>query len=216
MQPRSLKTLLAICVFMAFVFSTVETYTCIQCSLGECNTEKQTCETSQGCFSNKQELNTSGVREGLWEEKGCSSSKCSPLFFSATLGNGKTFGFGRQCCEAEQCNQGHLQVSQKSSDLNGVQCPACYNENDPSCTPTTLACRGTEIKCVQVIGTAQKSLILFAMGCATESACGLQGEEVVKNTNIYTYCMGPASGGPPPAPLIPSVLTGLLLLKTLL
>lgn len=43
------------------------------------------------------------------EEKGCSSSKCVPRTFSATLGDDQTFGYSHQCCEDELCNQGDFQ-----------------------------------------------------------------------------------------------------------
>lgn len=43
-------------------------------------------------------------------------------------------------------------VPQKSSEPNGIKCPACYNVYDISCDPVLLDCTGTETKCVEVIG----------------------------------------------------------------
>ncbi|XP_012516731.1 PREDICTED: protein RoBo-1-like isoform X1 [Propithecus coquereli] len=154
LQPSGRKSLLALCVLAACALSTVESYVCTQCFLDECGTDKQTtCEASHGCFSNKQEYNTSGQPSSLLELKGCSPSTCVPLSFSATLGKEMTFAFGRQCCEGPQCNQGEAQAPQKSSDSNGITCHACYSETDIACTTAPLTCTGAETKCVEVIGT---------------------------------------------------------------
>ncbi|TKC37943.1 hypothetical protein EI555_001440, partial [Monodon monoceros] len=88
----------------------------------------------------------------FFEEKGCSSSSCVPLVLSASLGDNQTFGYKRQCCQDELCNQGELQVPQKSPNPNGIKCPACFNENDISCEPVLLTCTGAETKCLTVIG----------------------------------------------------------------
>ncbi|XP_012516742.1 PREDICTED: protein RoBo-1-like isoform X3 [Propithecus coquereli] len=217
LQPSGRKSLLALCVLAACALSTVESYVCTQCFLDECGTDKQTtCEASHGCFSNKQEYNTSGQPSSLLELKGCSPSTCVPLSFSATLGKEMTFAFGRQCCEGPQCNQGEAQAPQKSSDSNGITCHACYSETDIACTTAPLTCTGAETKCVEVIGTGGNMLVRFGMGCATETACNLKGEIVLGSLKINTYCVDPISGSRLLTPILSSTLTGLFLLKVLL
>uniref|UniRef100_A0A8C8ZWC0 UPAR/Ly6 domain-containing protein n=1 Tax=Prolemur simus TaxID=1328070 RepID=A0A8C8ZWC0_PROSS len=154
-----------------------------------------------------------GQRSELFQQKGCSSRTCVPLSFSATLGNEKTFAFGHQCCAAAQCNRELFPALQKSSDSNGVTCRACINETDLSCHPAPLTCTGVETKCVEVVGTVGKILVLYGMGCATETACSLRGAEVLGSLRINAYCVDPISGSRPLAPILSSTLTGLFLLK---
>uniref|UniRef100_A0A8C9B2Y2 UPAR/Ly6 domain-containing protein n=1 Tax=Phocoena sinus TaxID=42100 RepID=A0A8C9B2Y2_PHOSS len=151
----------------------------------------------------------------FFEEKGCSSSSCVPLVLSASLGDNKTFGYKRQCCQDELCNQRELQVPQKSPNPNGIKCPACFNEDDISCEPVLLTCTGAEAKCLTVIGQVGPFLAVFAMGCATETACNLKNTSLLNNIKLHTYCVE-SNGTPQVTSITSSILTGLFLLKVLL
>ncbi|XP_023052341.1 protein RoBo-1-like isoform X3 [Piliocolobus tephrosceles] len=211
----SLKSLLTVCVLAAFVASTVEeSYKCVQCDQ-QCNEEK-TCDSSHGCFSKKNEFNVTGLPPFTVWQKGCSSSKCEPRVFSATLGENYTYGYGYQCCQTEKCNKADFQVARKSSDPNGITCPACYNEKGATCQPTDLACKGEETKCLNFIGTVSDTVVLFGMGCATETACNLKDEETINNIKIRTYCVGSSNGSLQLTSIISSILTALFLLKVLI
>ncbi|XP_031992526.1 ly6/PLAUR domain-containing protein 8 isoform X1 [Hylobates moloch] len=217
----SLKSLVTICILAAFVSSTVvESYKCAQCEPEECNNGiEKTCDTSLGCFSEKKELNKTGQQQQPNQrilKKGCSLGKCDPKAFSATLGNGYTFGYGYRCCQTENCNKADFQVARKSSDPNGITCPACYSDQGSTCQPTNLTCRGEETKCLVFVGTASGVLPVFGMGCATETACNLKDMEVIDNVKIHTGCAGSSSGSPHLTSIIPSILTALFLLKVLL
>ncbi|XP_030872387.1 protein RoBo-1-like isoform X1 [Gorilla gorilla gorilla] len=215
----SLKSLLTVCVLAAFVSSTVvESYKCAQCELEECNNgNKKTCDSSHGCFSEKRELNATGQQPlSILLRKGCSSSKCDPKAFSATLGDKLTFGYGYQCCQAEECNKADFQVARKSSEPNGITCPACYNDQGFTCQPTDLACKGEEKKCLEFVGTVNGAQPVFGMGCATETACNLKDMKVTNDVRIHTYCVGSSSGSPQLTSIISSILTALFLLKVLL
>ncbi|XP_042760991.1 protein RoBo-1-like [Panthera onca] len=193
----ALKSLLTTCVLAALVSSIVESYKCTSCSLNACSADMETtCEASQSCFRYKQELRTKGELLQYVEEKGCSSSNCVPRMFSATLGDNQTFVYNHQCCQDELCNQGNFQVPQKSSKPNGIKCPACYNVHDISCDPVLLTCTGTETKCVEVIGIDNPIFLIFAMGCATETACNLKNISILNNIKIRTYCVEQSAGDP--------------------
>ncbi|KAK2085813.1 hypothetical protein P7K49_035238 [Saguinus oedipus] len=100
----SLKSLLIVCAFATFVFSTVG--------------------------KNEQlPLSPKDLEGQHILQKGC-SSQCQQLAFSATLGDKVTFGYGHQCCNTDNCNQADLQVARKTSDPNGIICPTCYSESD--------------------------------------------------------------------------------------
>ncbi|XP_073911485.1 protein RoBo-1-like [Castor canadensis] len=219
-QSSTWKSLFIICVFTTFVFGSVGAYTCTHCFNETCNSNSQSCETSQGCFSYKQEFYVSGMSSDFIQEKGCSSNKCAQLSFSATLGNERTFVYDHRCCQAEQCNKQDFQLSQKPSNPNGIECPACYTENDMFCDSVLLKCTGAETKCVEVIGTVAINgisyLSLFGMGCATETACNLRNVTVVRDTKIHTYCTGATNGTPPMMPIFSPILTSFFLLKVLL
>nr|XP_045007641.1 protein RoBo-1-like [Jaculus jaculus] len=151
------------------------------------------------------------------QEKGCSTNVCAPLLFSATLGGQRTFAYEHQCCEQEQCNK-DLQLSQLSSQTNGVECPACYNETHMSCDPVLLKCTGTQTRCIEVISTGvptngPSSLVFYGMGCATETACGLN-MHVFGDLRVIALCT--STNGSPLLRSISPVLPGLLLLKVLL
>ncbi|XP_015980040.2 protein RoBo-1 isoform X2 [Rousettus aegyptiacus] len=155
-MPPSLapKGLLTACVLAALAFSSVESYTCQRCALNTCDSSTQrSCETSQSCFSYRQELFSTGQPLTFVEEKGCAERQCVPLNFSATLGANTMFAYGHQCCSSELCNTGDFQVPRKSSVLNSVQCPACYTENNSLCEAVLLNCAGAETRCIQVNGT---------------------------------------------------------------
>uniref|UniRef100_A0A8D1AZS7 UPAR/Ly6 domain-containing protein n=2 Tax=Sus scrofa TaxID=9823 RepID=A0A8D1AZS7_PIG len=149
------------------------------------------------------------------EEKGCASSSCVPLDFSASLGNNQTFGYKHQCCQDELCNKREFQLPQKSSHPNGIKCPACYSVDDISCEPDFLTCTGTETKCVNVIGISGPIFMIFAMGCATETACNLKNISILNNIKLHTYCVE-GNGGPRVTSFMSSILTGFFLLKALL
>lgn len=211
----SLKSLLTVCVLAAFVASTVEeSYKCVQCDQ-QCDEEK-TCDSSHGCFSKKSEFNMTGQQPYTILQKGCSSSKCEPRAFSATLGVNHTYGYGYQCCQAEKCNKADFQVARKSSDPNGITCPACYNAQGATCQPSDLACKGEETKCLNFTGTVNDTILLFGMGCATETACNLKDVEMINYIKIRTYCEGSSNGSPQLMSIISSILTALFLLKVLI
>ncbi|XP_063101327.1 protein RoBo-1-like isoform X3 [Cavia porcellus] len=126
--PSTLKSIFTFCVSAAFLLSTVESYTCTQCFSDECTSNpSKTCETSQGCFSHKEVLEFTEQSGGLYQVKGCSPGACTPLAFSATLGNKMTFSYNRQCCDSEQCNKEDIPMSPVDSKLNGIVCPACLS-----------------------------------------------------------------------------------------
>ncbi|XP_051695433.1 protein RoBo-1 [Oryctolagus cuniculus] len=205
------------CILTTFLFSTVESYKCTECSPLQCTSGLQaTCEATQGCFHYKQEFNESGKVQQSSQEKGCSSNTCTPLAFSATLGNERTFGYDLQCCSSELCNQKDVFVSQKSPDPNGVKCPACYSEESVFCGTTDLPCTGRETKCVEVVATAFDGLAMYGMGCATENACNLKGQQVLSGIKIWTRCIDPSSGGPALLSATSSMLSSLFLLKVFL
>ncbi|XP_033623859.1 protein RoBo-1 isoform X2 [Fukomys damarensis] len=218
--PSNLKTVFALCVSLAFLVTTVESYECISCSGGQCRSNPTaTCTTSQGCFSLQQELNISGQQILLAQDKGCSSGACSALAFSVTLGEKRAFRYDRRCCDGQRCNKENVTLSLKSSKPNGIECPACYNATGLSCTPVQLQCTGEETKCIEVVGTVTVNRIpyfaLFGMGCATASACQLD-LSVLNGTSVRSYCAGPNSGSPPLMSIISAILPGLFLLKVLL
>ncbi|XP_077654103.1 protein RoBo-1-like [Urocitellus parryii] len=210
-QASTLRSLSTLCIFVALVFSTVESYTCTKCTGNTCQSKPETCEAPQGCFNNKQQFSPPGISPIITQDKGCSSRACTPLSFSATL----------RCCTGEQCNKADIQLSPVSKKENGIVCPACFSDNGTICTPQPLKCTGTETKCVKVTGkgvfNGVSSLTMSAMGCATESACNLKDINVIQTpTNIWTYCENPISASSQLTPIISSTLTSLLLLKVLL
>ncbi|XP_011384148.1 protein RoBo-1-like [Pteropus vampyrus] len=218
-MPPSLapKGLLAACVLAALAFSSVESYKCTRCALNTCHFSTQMgCETSQSCFSYRQELFWTGQPLVFVEEKGCAERQCVPLNFSATLGTNMMFAYGHQCCSSELCNTGDFQVPQKSSVLNGVQCPACYAENNGHCEAVLLNCTGAETRCVHVEGTDGGRVDIFAKGCATETACNLKNLNVLNGTIIHTHCVNARGVSLPLLSVASSLLTALILLKVLL
>ncbi|XP_023556761.1 protein RoBo-1-like [Octodon degus] len=218
LPPSTLKTLFTICIFTAFQLTTVECYECTSCSIGECVFNPSTCKTSKACFSRRQELTTSGVLSGLAQEKGCSSGSCTPLAFSATLGEKYAFSYDHRCCQSKQCNKEDIALS-RDSKPNGIECPACFTDDDPICDPDPLKCRGAETKCVVVTGkgtdSSARSRELFGMGCATESACNLD-MTVMGAVKIRTKCKATSSGSPALTPITSAMLASLFLLKVLL
>lgn len=213
-----LKSLLLVCVFTAFAISTVESYYCVRssCVNGGCAPDPQRCEASKGCFNRVQDFKTSVKSQDIiMQEKGCAENTCTNLAFSATLGDKWTFDYEEQCCGAEQCNKEDIKLPHPSSKANGVECPACYNEQAMSCNPVPLKCTGAQTKCVEVIGTVSTNtvsqLALYGMGCATETACNLS-MNVLGTVKIRTFC----KSGSPPLMSMSSILTGLLLLKIMI
>ncbi|XP_049730574.1 protein RoBo-1-like [Elephas maximus indicus] len=213
-SSSTLKSLLITCVLAAFAFSTAWSYNCESCSSNPCSPD-QTCEATQGCFNNKQQLQSLGDVLNSKQSKGCNQKECTSLAFTASLGNGYTFWYDHRCCHSEKCNKDDISGPQKSSDPNGVKCYACYTDQNISCDPVPLTCTGTETKCAVIIGTVGPYFAAFAMGCTTESACQLNAT-VLDNIDIRTYCIDPISGNPPLMPIISSMLTGLFLLNVLL
>nr|XP_040129491.1 protein RoBo-1 [Ictidomys tridecemlineatus] len=220
-QASTLRSLPTLCIFMALVFSSVESYTCTECTGNACQSKPETCEASQGCFNNKQQFSQPGISPIITQDKGCFSRACTPLSFSATVRTGWTFVYENQCCKSEQCNKADIQLSPVSKEENGIVCPACFSDNGTFCTPQPLKCTGAETKCVEVTGKGVfngfSSLTMSAMGCATESACNLKDINVIQTpTNIWTKCENPISESSQLTPIISSTLTSLLLLKVLL
>ncbi|KAM4869539.1 protein RoBo-1-like [Urocitellus parryii] len=217
-QASTLRSLSTLCIFVALVFSTVESYTCTKCTGNTCQSKPETCEAPQGCFNNKQQFSPPGISPIITQDKGCSSRACTPLSFSATLRTGRTFVYENQCCTGEQCNKADIQLSPVSKKENGIVCPACFSDNGTICTPQPLKCTGAETKCVKVTGKGltggNPPSIVSAMGCATENACKLGMIEL--NYELEFGCVKRISGSPPLTPIISSTLTSLLLLKVLL
>lgn len=60
------------------------------------------------------------------------------------------------------------------------------------------------------------TILLFGMGCATETACNLKDVETINNIKIRTYCVGSSNGSPQLMSIISSILTALFLLKVLI
>ncbi|XP_051023235.1 protein RoBo-1-like [Acomys russatus] len=158
------------------------------------------------------------VTDKILKPKGCIDT-CSDLEFSATLGAQRTFRYVNRCCQTEQCNQDDIKETTPSLKANGLQCTACYNEKDKSCSATTtLMCTGEEKMCVEVTGTDKQTstLVLYGKGCATENACK-QDLTVNGNVQIKTTCSSPvATDGSPALKSITSLPIALLLLKVLL
>ncbi|XP_048643097.1 protein RoBo-1-like [Marmota marmota marmota] len=215
-QASTLRSLSTLCIFVALVFSTVESYTCTKCTGNACQSKPETCEASQGCFNNKQQFSPPDGSPKLMQTKGCSQKACTPLAFSATLGRGQILGYDMKCCYHENCNQGNSELSPVSKEENGVVCPACFSENGMICIPQPLKCTGAETKCLEIKGVTggNPPSIVSAMGCTTESACKLGTIEL--NYELEFDCVKPISGSPLLTPIISSTLTSLLLLKVLL
>ncbi|XP_076965642.1 protein RoBo-1-like [Callospermophilus lateralis] len=102
-------------------------------------------------------FSTVGISPTITQDKGCSSSACTPLSFSATVRTGWTFVYENQCCTSKQCNKADIQLSPVSKEENGIVCPACFSENGTFCSPQPLKCTGAETKCVEVIGKGGRS-----------------------------------------------------------
>lgn len=64
-------------------------------------------------------------------------------------------------------------VPQKSSVLNGVQCPACYAENNGHCEAVLLNCTGAETRCVHVEGTGMHTSKPFLFSFLNGAVCWL-------------------------------------------
>ncbi|XP_074241825.1 uncharacterized protein LOC141581170 [Saimiri boliviensis] len=190
--------------------------TCAQCGpgTGECTSTPTTCTNSESCFSTKEQFNNTPTVQSILQ-KGCSST-CQQLSILATLGDKITFGYGQKCCNTDNCNQADFQVARKSSDPNGIVCPACYSETDSICKQTSLACQGEEKRCVVFTGSDGKQQSVFGMGCATETACNLKDVETINNVKIRTFCTNVSSGSPQLMSIISSILTALFLLTVLL
>ncbi|XP_071463204.1 protein RoBo-1-like isoform X2 [Marmota flaviventris] len=74
-QASTLRSLSTLCIFVALVFSTVESYTCMKCMGAKCKNDQGTCETSQSCF-HFQQLYTSPVSPVSKEENGVVCPAC--------------------------------------------------------------------------------------------------------------------------------------------
>ncbi|XP_021067451.1 protein RoBo-1-like [Mus pahari] len=195
-----LKSLLTVSVLSILTVCSVESSTCIEasCPNGTCPTGS-TCSSPSGCFSLIQQLQTPPPNTNLrLVEKGCVSNQnpCA-LEFSATLGNQQKFRYQRQCCTTEQCNKVDPTLSTLSSEANGVECPACYNDKTNTCPTTTpLKCTGEEKRCIEVTSrdSSSNNVVLYGKGCATEKACALN-MTVFQTIQVKTSCT-PANGSP--------------------
>ncbi|XP_006984977.1 protein RoBo-1-like isoform X1 [Peromyscus maniculatus bairdii] len=216
-----LKSLLAVCICTHLSVSSVESYACDnrKCYNGRCESNPK-CQSTKGCFFHVQELKEQNNPFGSLKIKdiSCSEDECTELAFSTTLGGQRTFSYDHQCCYTEQCNTMSKRDDPFPSSKpqpNGVECPACYSE-DGKCEPVPLKCTGLETKCVVVFGTAlikgPVCSIIRGMGCATETACGLQNLTILENAKIETFC----SSESPPLRSFSSALTCLFLIKALL
>ncbi|XP_036054307.1 protein RoBo-1-like [Onychomys torridus] len=217
----SLKSLLTVFVFTVFSVSSVESYQCIEhlCTSLSCPSTTSVCSTTKGCFNQMQKFDTpSTITDHMLKEKGCYTDTCSAMTFSATLGDQRRFIYENRCCTSEKCNQEDI-TPPSSSEPNGVECAACYNEKEKSCSSvTTLKCTGSEKKCIEVTGTAVETstLRLYGKGCATENACNLK-TNVLNGIQIQASCISPVSNhGNPALKSISSAPIILLLLKVLL
>lgn len=210
-----LKSLHAVCIISHLSVSSAESYACVQkqCFNEKCDPNPNTCESSKGCFSERQEFEVPRGNHVL-EQKGCSEDSCTDLAFSATLGKCQAYRYDRRCCYTKHCNKELIQVPPLSSEPNGVECPACYSELG-SCRQVSLKCTGEETMCVKVTGRGlihnQSPTEIHAMGCATRTACNLKNLTVQDNIKINTFCI---SGSPPLRPIL-SVLMSLFLMKAL-
>lgn len=63
---------------------------------------------------------------------------------------------------------------------------------------------------------ALDGLAMYGMGCATENACNLKGQQVLSGIKIWTHCIDPSSGGPALLSATSSMLSSLFLLKVFL
>ncbi|XP_052050813.1 protein RoBo-1-like isoform X2 [Apodemus sylvaticus] len=213
----ALKSLHAVCIISHLSVSSAESYVCTQkpCLNGRCDPNPKTCESSKGCFSERQEFEDSR-ENNTWEQKGCSEDSCTDLAFSATLGKCQVFRYDRRCCYTKHCNEELIKVPSLSTEPNGVECPACYSESGGSCRQVSLKCTGEETMCVNVTGRVllpnQFLTEMHAMGCATRTACNLRNLTILNNIKINTFCV---SASPPLRPIL-SVLMSLFLMKALL
>ncbi|XP_012590240.1 PREDICTED: protein RoBo-1-like [Condylura cristata] len=190
----ALKNLFATYILITLIFSTVETYKCVECPANQCSDDVlTTCESSHGCYSKNQEF--TGHPKIVLQQKGCSSSRCVPLAFSASFGSDKTFRYEHKCCQTEECNKKPI-VEQGNSLHNGITCPACYSEDSIFCNPSLLKCTGAETKCIEIFGSNLQKYVIYGMGCATETACNMKNSTVLNNIKIRTFCADQRSGSP--------------------
>ncbi|XP_037056994.1 protein RoBo-1-like [Peromyscus leucopus] len=217
----SLKSLLTVFVFTIFAVGSVESYQCTVslCASESCSSATNFCTATKGCFNQIQKFDTpSTVTDLVLKQKGCYPDTCSALTFSATLGDQRRFIYENRCCTTEKCNQEDI-IPSSSSEPNGVECTACYNEKEKSCSSvTTLKCTGNEKKCIEVTGldAQNSSLRLYGKGCATENACDLK-MIVLNDVQIQASCIQAVSNnGNPALKSISSAPIILLLLKALL
>ncbi|XP_076792883.1 protein RoBo-1-like isoform X2 [Arvicanthis niloticus] len=196
-----------------------ESYRCTQvvCENEKCPGSTATCETSVSCFSQIQNLETLPPNiNRVLEQKGCTSDRntCG-MEFSITLGDQQKFKHKNLCCAGDQCNRENITLSPLSLEVNGVECPACYNVINKTCpTTTTLKCTGAEKKCVEVTLTDRSSnFILYGKGCATDSACTLD-VLFLNSGQIKASCIPAVStNGSPTLKSIASLPIVLFLLK---
>ncbi|XP_037364096.1 protein RoBo-1-like [Talpa occidentalis] len=211
----ALKNLITTYTLTTLIFSTVETYTCALCEKDCSPGALKTCETSQGCFSFRQEVMAQGHQSQHYDLKGCSSSICVPFAFRISVSNG-SLGFASKCCQTDRCNQEDIKLPQKSSVPNGITCPSCERRNNQFyCDQVPLACTGAETKCITIFDSAHSGLPNI-MGCATETACNLKNFKIQDGTVFSTLCAGLSSGSPPLTSITSSILIGVFLLKALL
>ncbi|CAH6786297.1 protein RoBo-1 [Phodopus roborovskii] len=220
----SLKNLLTVFGVTILAVGSVECYQCTvqECQSTSCPGNTNVCTATNGCFNQIQKFDTPSLfTDHVFKQKGCTkeSSSCSNHSFSATLGDQRRFTFENRCCKTDQCNKDDI-TSSPSSQANGVECPACYNEKSLSCSSvTTIKCTGKETKCIEFSGSTLaglSSLLLYGKGCATENACNMQ-QNVLNGIQIKTSCTSPVSNnGNPTLKLMSSFPIVLLLLKVLL
>ncbi|XP_067386059.1 phospholipase A2 inhibitor and Ly6/PLAUR domain-containing protein-like, partial [Emydura macquarii macquarii] len=88
--------------------------------------------------------------------KGCVDDSNSNLkdSISFTVGTDKYLRIDAvQCVKGDYCNAGIWGVSQKNTDLNGWQCPTCFDLSSTPCEGPASLCRGAETHCIDFTGT---------------------------------------------------------------
>ncbi|XP_062996337.1 phospholipase A2 inhibitor and Ly6/PLAUR domain-containing protein-like [Elgaria multicarinata webbii] len=170
-------TLLSIFIFLALL-SPGTSLICLTCSsfgrsFCEANKEKQ-CTEKDTCISTVMSSTIyNGPRE-LAQNRCFRSNWCYPASFSFTSENNMYFAEHIDCCQTDRCNPKSPELPPR--ELNGLQCPACYDRNKNNCTGTeTVNCYDDETRCIDFVGSLFEPRIrkmqLDFQGCATQDFC---------------------------------------------
>ncbi|XP_032082985.1 phospholipase A2 inhibitor and Ly6/PLAUR domain-containing protein-like [Thamnophis elegans] len=217
-------------ILLPWVHGAVNTInmTCVSCPLGspKCGLN---CTSPAACVALTESNTLGGNVKPSGSYQGCIDPKdCRPLAFTLTTAAGRYIQSNMACCSKPLCNEGlTLTVPPVGTLENGVFCPACEIYNQKSCeSKSQIACKGIEEKCITLAGDSidKSPNQSFAIkGCATESACSLQQNDLVPfGGKIYklsakaactvsgVWCVISSSG------LIFSSLAGVLFFQSLL